>query len=155
MINLKLVNELMVDFSNGVYEIIEDQQPRFLVEEFQTTVQMCRAIALGQALPHELELITSLADDVQSDVMTYVNDRLTLAAKFDTLKIKLGQLYRGAAYRVTNVSEAEEDIEMSLIQIISEARGAMKLFADGNEILEQKLLNLLDELTQGVVEGLQ
>lgn len=149
MLDIKIVNELMVDFSNGVYETLERQQPRFLVEEFEASVRMCRAIASSQALPHEIELISSLASESQVDLMTYVNDRITLAAKFDTLKVRLGQLYRGAAIRVATSSEAETDI----IQIISETRAAMELFADGDEIIKQQLLNLLDELTQGIVDN--
>jgi len=151
MTDLNIALELMTDFAEEVYEIMEGKYPRFLVEEWRDKVFLSRSYIRGSVSTVEMEMLNQWALIDKVSVDQFVQNSINSSIEFMQMRQSLATLYKGS---LQAAATATPDQLPTVIQgIIANAEVAMTAFAKGDVEIEKALMSSLANLTQGFTDG--
>ncbi len=159
MINLSVTKQLMTDFVNDVYDALEGQFPRFLVEEWKDKVTYCRAYAEGYRNEEATDIIkvwnaTNNAETGKDlSLSQYVDSIVLEAREYVKMRQLLANIYK-TSLREVGITMATDptNVPEVLFEIISNVQKSLKVLANGDAELEQQLQGLLFEMSEKLEE---
>lgn len=156
MINIEVVQELMTDFGNQVFEILSSQYPEFLLSEYEDKLSYARLYSTGSFNdPEDLTIMNNWATQDGVDVDTWARNLLTFSRDFVKMKQGLSNLYKSSSTSVYIASTtAPETLPQVLQSVMQNAENTMHVFANGDGQILEKLLLSLSEMSTALQETL-
>jgi len=150
--NPTIIKELMTDFASEVYETIEGKHPRFLIEEWEDKIRLSDKFFANTLSPNETVLVATWANIDGLSIEDFCAKITAEALSYANLRMNLSVLYKTSLQQV--LTATPEALVPSLMGIIGQAQNAMVVFANGDEKLQEELLNLLADMTAGIQDNL-
>ena len=153
MIDLRLAQELMTDFASEVYEIVEGSHPKFLVEEWKDKIELSRLTLDGRTTTQDDVFVAQWATLEGLSVENFINKTLEEQAKYIGMRQALANLYKSSLHAA--MTSTPEALPATFGGIVQNATGAMKLFANGDEVMEARLMETLGTMVKALNEATQ
>lgn len=163
MINIQIANELMVEFGNSVYEILESRYPRFLRQEWADKVSYSRLLLSGNADQEDLDVVQSWVDFENSvrspenalTAIVYAHGIILENREFVKMRQALSAHYKLSAQLVATTASTDFDaLPGVLTGVIDKTRGLMVVLSKGDQEVMLRLSDALEEMQVALTEAI-
>lgn len=151
MIDLNIAKDLMVDFSNEVYETFEGSHPKFLVSEWEDKIKLCRLKSKSATIQAEDEIIQLWAAIESSSVEDFVTMTIAQDLKYIKMRQGLSKLFKSSLLAASTAEP--ENLPLVFQSILQNAAEMLKVFANGDEVMLERLMSILNTMASALQEA--